>query len=772
MPEVQQPSLTARILTAGVAVVAAVAVLAIGGVHPATQVALSAAALALLCGFLVWRRARGVRAVPFASAALLALAVTALQLLPLPAPLVRLFSPAAYQLQRETGRTIFMTLTLDAPATWLALARGAACTALLVIAAGLVRSSRHARRLLWIPAGIGGALAAVALMQRAVGAHAILGFYTPRSTPGFGFFGTFVDVNHASSVLALGCLTAAGLAIDSRGSRRLLAVAAACLSLAALAMTFSRGGLVAFALGAYLLTIAVIARANGVARATVVATVLLVAGSTALLWANEGLRARMGGGSAALVNNQKTRGWAEGLHMTADYPVTGVGRGAFEAPINAYRHADEGVRLVYPESIAVQMLSEWGVPATLGIVALAALALARVLRCRRELTPALVGGACGVLAVVVHELFDFGLEFPGVAFVTAVTLGIIAGAVARQERQQGRAPKRFRASIVMPAVAVWIVVLAGAAAATQHTLDADYDRLHVADEHNAVEPAAVEAAIARHPADDFLELIAARAAARNNPAAAMRHLNRAMMLHPASWQAHRMAARLLVAGGRPAQAALEYRLAIANGLGPDVHELTRVLGDAVVRAVPQTTHDLDELAEQLYAIGDARRGDLAAQNAVDVADNREPALVRRVQLARSGDKVTLAVAAKALLAEASEVESFTAAGEALAAAGDRAGADAALAAARRQHRNDARLLLAGARMYLDLGDAAAARDLLTRNRDLSLTLEQRQHVEELLAQAADRTGDHDLAVVARARARLIAKQLHDMSFAQTSGSHP
>lgn len=772
MPEAQHPSLAVRLLTAGLALIAAAAVLAIGGVHPETQVALSAAALALFCGFAAWRRVRGVRPVPFTAAALLALAVTALQLLPLPSLLVRLLSPAAYQLHSETSHSVFMTLTLDAPATWLALARGAACTALLVVAGGLVRSSRQAKRLLWIPAGIGAGLAAIALAQRAVGAHAILGFYTPHSTPGFGFFGTFVDVNHASSVLSLGCLTAAGLAVDSRGPRRRLALAAATLSLAALAMTFSRGGLVAFALGGYLLTTVLIARVNGIARALVVATVLLIAGTAALLWANEGLRARMGGGSAALLENQKTRGWAEGLRMAADYPVIGVGRGAFEAPINAYRHADEGVRLVYPESIAVEMLSEWGIPATLAIVALAVLALLRVLRSARALTPALVGGACGVLAVVVHELFDFGLEFPGVAFVTAVTLGIVAGAVTREERQPGHARKRIRIALVVPAAAAWFVVLAGAAAATRHTLDADYRRLHTADERNEVDLASAEAAIARHPADDFLELIAARAAARHNPQLAMKHLNRAMALHPASWQAHRMAARLLVAAHRPAQAALEYRLAIANGLGPDVRELTRVLGDAVVRAVPQTTHDLDELAAQLYAIGDARRGDLAAQEAVAAADNREPALVRRLQLARSGDMATLAVAAKALLAEASEVTSFAAAGEALAAAGDRAGADAALDAARKQHPNDGGLLLAGGRMYLDLGDAAAARDLLTRNRDVSLTLEQRQQTEELLALAADRTGDHDLAVVARARARLIAKQLHDMSFAQTNGTHP
>src|SRR6185437_5726305 len=94
------------------------------------------------------------------------------------------------------------------------------------------------------------------------------------------------------------------------------------------------------------------------------------------------------------------------------------------------------------------------------------------------------------------------------------------------------------------------------------------------------------AAIRRHPADDYLELVAARAALRDDPTTAMHDLNRALRLHPTNWQAHRLAARLLLASGHPAQAALEYRLALASGMVLDLNELTRLLAGHVVEAVP------------------------------------------------------------------------------------------------------------------------------------------------------------------------------------------
>src|SRR6185312_16550695 len=123
------------------------------------------------------------------------------------------------------------------------------CLSLLLLVGGLVGSRRSVMRILTIIAIASVALAAVGLLQRLAGSTKILGFYRPRSMPGFGVFGTFVDVNHAASVLVLGALVAAGLAADATGRSRLLFVGLATASTGALLFTASRGALLGFAIG-------------------------------------------------------------------------------------------------------------------------------------------------------------------------------------------------------------------------------------------------------------------------------------------------------------------------------------------------------------------------------------------------------------------------------------------------------------------------------------------------------------------------------------------
>jgi hypothetical protein len=57
--------------------------------------------------------------------------------------------------------------------------------------------------------------------------------------------------------------------------------------------------------------------------------------------------------------------------------------------------------------------------------------------------------------------------------------------------------------------------------------------------------------------------------------------------------------------------------------------------------------------------------------------------------------------------------------------------------------------------------------LLARaGKEASLSLEDRLHAEELLADVAERSGDASTALVARARSKMIAQRIRDMSFAR------
>lgn len=752
------------VVMAGVAAIVAASVGIVGGAHPATQVAISAAVLLLFAAFAVMRGRRGIRPVAFSAAAALAVAFTLFQLVPLPGPIVGLLSPLARELRQETSAARMIPLTLDVPATMLALARGLACLGLLLVVAGSIRSSRSARRYLWIVAGCGGALAVVAITQRALHVESILGVYKPRSQPGFGVFGTFVDVNHAASVLALTTLVACGLAVDRRGPARGLAIAIALVCSGALLYTSSRGGLVGFGIAAFLFAAIVVGRAAGAARGIVAASIVLLAGTTIAVWTSGDLRQRFSGPTEQMVHNQKTRGWADGLRMAVDYRWTGVGRGAFEAPLGAYRRNDESVRLVYPENILVQMASEWGLPIAIALVAMILVTSRRLAAAVVKLPPAAIGGGCGVIAVVVHDLFDFGLELPGVAVPTIVTLAIVVGSLISDERKQSpRRPRNWRAapSVVAPVMAGWLLIIAGAAWAAGHTLDADYERLRA-----QPDPAGLQAAIMRHPADDYFELLAAVNDARRGSTTAMHHLNRALRLHPTNATAHYLAARLLAASQHPAQAALEYRLAAEHGMNIDMRELLRVLGGHVIESVPQQPGPLVDLARSLYGIGNQPVADVAARRAVDsvdALDAREPLLVTRARMAAEFNaRPQMLAAANDLLAEATLSDSFVVAAQTFAHAGETARANQVIDRAIHAHPLDSSLMLAAARLRLGAGDLVGARSLVVRSSSLALTLQQRQEAEELTADIADRAGDVDTAVMARARARLIARRLHDM----------
>jgi tetratricopeptide (TPR) repeat protein len=326
-------------------------------------------------------------------------------------------------------------------------------------------------------------------------------------------------------------------------------------------------------------------------------------------------------------------------------------------------------------------------------------------------------------------------------------------------------PTRVLPRSVPSAVAtLWIATLVAGGWAARHTLDSEDARLRQAVSTGMVDASMIDAAIARHPSDDYLELLAAESALRAHDNTAMHHLNRALRLHPANWQAHRLAGRLVAALGRRSQAALEYRLAARYGWLSDDNELVRVLGPHVIDAVAQDPQTLLGLAVRLIALGNLGDGTAAGERAVDVADRREPVLALRAELALDGQAPPLLERwSRALAGEATSVESFSLAARGLAKAGDLPGALQLVARARKAMPRDPDMILVAARLQLDAGDLAAVRMTLASPAAAGLTLAQRQQAEQLLAEASERSGDAEAAAVARARARMIERQLRQNS---------
>lgn len=746
----------------GAAVAVTAAPLMIGSGPPWAQLLASALVFGVAVLF-VLTRGFAVRSIPFALPAALAVAATAFQLVPLPSILVRLLSPRAFELRAEaTGGAapFFMPLTLDVPATVLALAKAMACLALLVVVGTAARRLSRARPLVISLAFVGAAVALAHIVQRLTGATRILGLYHVADLPGTGFFGTFVNGNQATSLLALSGLIAAGLALEATGLLRTAAGAAAALSIGVLVTTGSRAGLLGFAFGALAFGTLMLARRLGRTRALIVSLALVGLASVGTVLASDVLRNRIAATAADHMSDQKIRGWRDALKVVGAYPAIGVGRGAFEAPASAFRSDSEGVRLAFPENILLQLACEWGVPVSLALLALVTLACRRTLPALPRLEPTTKAAACGVLAVAIHELADFGLELPGVAFPAAAALGLV---VARSQqlvdprREQGR---RLGPRPVSVALAGMAVVLALGLWAVPRTLLADGDRLRAAVIARDADVAPrLAAAIARHPADYYLELLAGTVAIAARDPSAGRHLGRAQRLNPTDRNVHLATARWLARNGRHSQAAIEYRLAREKGAIIELDELWSTVGPRnLASAIQQTDFHLLEAASYLWRKGHLEEARAVSARAVEVARAVEPALVRRLALAvETRSPAFIEEAGRSLVAAASEPAAFVEAATALARIDKPALADAAIEQGLVVNPHDSAIVIAGARLRMARSDLTGAVSMLQRAANETLTLKDRIQFEEIQAEVAQKRGDVAGAAAFNARARSLSR---------------
>jgi hypothetical protein len=756
-----RPALNGVVVTALAAVVV-ISVLLVASAPPWAQLLSSALAVAV-AGVAIAARSR-VRWVPFATAAAAGVGMTIFQLIPLPALLVRLVSPHALELRAGAmGRVPAMIpLTLEVPATVIEVCKGVACLALLLVAVAAAKRPSRARLLTLTLAYIGGVVALIHVVQRTLGARSILGLFPLGHLPGSGFFGTFVNGNQASALFSLSALVAAGVAMESEGVLCATALASVVLSAGTLLSTGSRSGPVGLGFGVLILIALRLERRLGRLRAVLLATALAVSIGAGALWVTGGLEGRLVAAGATDRNSQKLRGWRDTLTLVSSYRWTGVGRGAFEAPATAFRTNTEGVRLSFPENVLLQLGAEWGLLFTLALAALVIGPARRIGPALARLDPSTQGAACGVIAVVVHDLADFSLELPGVAFPTVAALGLLVGRVEALRISRPEKAPRLAPGWMAAGMAVAVAALVSGLWAVPRTLQADGLRLK---ETVASSPTRagndLAAAIRRHPADYYLELLAATAAIASRDAlGAGPHLNRAQQLSPRDPTVHVLTARWLVGAGRRSQAAIEYRLAADNGGVSNLDELLAAVGPLrIASAVAQTDAALMQAADYLIKHNHIEAGRQASARAVEIGNGAEGPLIDRLRLAvASGSASFVQEAAGQLLAAATEPESFTAAADALTKAGLTEDAERAVRRGLAVHPTSGLLFLASARVKLAMKDLPAVSAVLRDGAGAIYTLTQRIELETLRATILDQQGDHVDAAAARARARLISRE--------------
>jgi O-antigen ligase len=380
----------------------------------------------------------------------------ALQVVPLPAALVRILSPGSYGFRKlyapEFARLKFMTLSI-APAS--TIAAGLFLAALFILAALVLRTvvrGRQIRTVLAVLVGSGVFQALYGLFELTRDDPRIL-FYKKMFSPE-SVTGTFVNRNHFSGYLEMIIPLALGLAL-ARMNMMTFGVKGFREKL----MLWTSKGVLTNVLilaGVVVMSLAVILSNSRSGAAVLGFTVFLFLGLSVTAFSRTGFRQpwvgktvrwtflcvtllaiAVGVGSTirrfsldALLREDRPQYWANTVEIIGDFPLFGTGLGTFASAYGAYeKTASSELLLTHAHNDFLEYAAELGL---VGVVLLAGavltLAVSASLAWRRRRNPQAralaLGGLVALAGAGLHAVTDFNLHVPANMVLFAVVLGL------------------------------------------------------------------------------------------------------------------------------------------------------------------------------------------------------------------------------------------------------------------------------------------------------------------------------------------------------------
>lgn len=408
------------------------------------RLAVHGAAGVLLLTTVLTTRVRGQVTASFVALPFLGVVIYALlQVVPWPAPIIRLFAPARWELQVNATRAILLDhqpqalpISLAPFHTVMATASWSAAAALLC-AAMLLAAERWAQQLL-----LGSAVAA-ALLQ-VVGAAVWRLWAHPWAFGGAASLtlrGTFVNPNHFAFFLEIVAPVALAAAWwQWRRARRGAAVAflkggfcvAAWLVLAwGVLLSGSRAGLVAFGLSTIILGVILAWHQRRWVPLWGLVFILTFAAVGGVLVGLQGAVGRwLATVPGSLAWDARVHLWRHTLDLWRRFPLLGTGLGTYRDASSLWSPTTvpQNLQFSHAHNDYLEILVTGGLAGAVLVV----LALERILRTllRRlreaksteEVWPA-AAALSSAAAALVHAAFDFGLSIPAVNLVLMVILG-------------------------------------------------------------------------------------------------------------------------------------------------------------------------------------------------------------------------------------------------------------------------------------------------------------------------------------------------------------
>lgn len=662
---------------------------------------------------------------------------TAFQLTPLPAGLVEIISPATFEIRARALRPLegpapeWMPLTLDTALTTVELCKILVLLIVYFTVAGWCRH-RGSRLVLRSVVGAGAAGAVVFLVHKLLMLESVYGVYDPVHvrTTAERLSAPLVNENHLGGLLAIGAITATGLALRAQSrSSRFLMLGLTSLMGGALLLTLSRGAIIAFVAGQLVfLTLRLAHRMrkgsdDDGGQLRWAPLVLIMSVGLGLFAAQDAILGEFVNGTT-----QKVEIAEEGLKLAARFPAAGVGRGAFWVAFPLVNDLPRAATFSHAENIVVQLLADYG-PAVGGAAILAMILFVGFHLVSVPRKPQHAASLAALAAFGVHNLVDFNSEVLGVAVLPVALLASLRPT--RKPRGQGTpVPRPVTASAAVAAALVALTVIFHTAG---HTIDEERRTYRKAWAQKDPEPfsrQALTAALSRHPADWYIPFITGVRELQRSKGKPLPFLARALEVDPHSPSAHFYVGKALLSSGNTSQAKVELRLAAREN-----STFARHAARLLVRKVPSfleladlgTTPDEQELLWDALARGFEETGNAEEAAAADEAllrsfPDHAPARLRSANRALRGDDPQTAVSLLERVPPSSEQ-----------------GAEAAVVLARAHEK---------------LGNIASAKTVLAGALEDN---PDHPSVLRALALVELASGDHDRAVATASRLRALAK---------------
>lgn len=555
----------------------------------------AAAALAVAVKFLARPDVPVVRTWVYLPIALFVL-LAALQLLPLPAGVVRVVSPETARLAEELladapgGPPRWIPLSLYPRETRHDLRLILAGAAVFAVVVNTYRRPEQIRRLLATVTVLGGVLAVLAVAQVLTGATEI--YWLVPTEVGVANAGPFVHHSHFSQFMNL-CLGAAmalllvrvqevfrlrevtlGAVYDRMRSpgMRWVWLAAAVIVVGALSicLSLSRGGILSLLVAGTFTALALSVRRGVRGRGWILAVLAILTVVGVLGVGFDSVYARMETLGDAAEYHGRLRILRDLAEPIRRFPVFGVGLGTHEFVYPMYERSMMSGATSHAENEYAQLAEETGLLG-LGFVLAFAVALWRrygraIRHGSAPICAAAYGLGFGLLAIQVHSLSDFGQHLPANALLTAVT-GALLVVLARLRTApvspvlpaaagtRGSRPLRLAGLALVAALSVWVLLGADAARraeahwrkAARFERKLDQTGWEATDADRRILLGSIGAAIADEPDNVLYRLTHARY--RRNLL-----LGPDVPARPAAWSAGRQEAQAIVADLKAARA--------------------------------------------------------------------------------------------------------------------------------------------------------------------------------------------------------------------------